>query len=81
MGFGEAGFPRSPRLQQRDFPRDFRLTECRFAVVTLPGHVQPEFQPVTETVSERTGLLVLTLVVFLVGIGDRIRGRNSVRSQ
>ncbi|MEU3521987.1 hypothetical protein ABZ770_43320 [Streptomyces sp. NPDC006654] len=81
MRLGEAGFTGSPRLQERDFPRDFRLTECSFAIVPLPRHVQPELYPVPETIGEGTGLPVFPFLVFLFVSVDRIGGRNSIRTQ
>ncbi|MFE7918136.1 hypothetical protein [Streptomyces sp. NPDC057398] len=51
-------------LQQRRLPCYFSLTERRFAFVIGPRHFQAEFQPVTETVSERTRLFVFAFLVF-----------------
>ncbi|MBK3645835.1 hypothetical protein [Streptomyces sp. MBT33] len=45
-------FLRGATLQQRRLPRYFSLTERRFAFMICPRPFQPEFEPVTETVSE-----------------------------
>ncbi|MFD4043580.1 hypothetical protein [Streptomyces sp. NPDC058605] len=73
-------FLRGAALQQRRLPRYFSLTERRFAFLVGPRHFQPEFQPVTETVSERTRLFVFAFLVFAVIFAD-FRCRNSFRAQ
>ncbi|MCD9165800.1 hypothetical protein LUZ28_27080 [Streptomyces albireticuli] len=59
-------FLRGAAFQQRGLPCSFSLTERRFAFVIGPRHFQAEFQPVTETVGERTRLFVFVFLVFAV---------------
>ncbi|MER6160900.1 hypothetical protein ABT147_36165 [Streptomyces sp. NPDC001868] len=73
-------FLRGAALQQRSFPRYFSLTERRFAFMIDPRHFQPEFQPVTETVSQRTRLDIFAFLVFVFLFPGFRRG-NSVRAQ
>ncbi|MGW7620775.1 hypothetical protein ACWGLG_34060 [Streptomyces antimycoticus] len=73
-------FLRGATLQQRGLPRYFSLTERRFAFMERPRLFQPEFQPVTEPVSERTRLLVFAFLVFAV-IFTGFRRRNAFGTQ
>ncbi|WP_333732545.1 hypothetical protein [Streptomyces sp. IBSBF 3010] len=68
--------PCGAALQQCDFPRYLSFTERRFAFMIGPDHFQPEFQPVTETVSERTRLGVFAFLVFAF-VFFRFRRGNS----
>ncbi|MFJ3213828.1 hypothetical protein [Streptomyces flaveolus] len=73
-------FLRGATLQQRGLPRYFGLTERRFTLVKRPRPFQPEFQPVTETVSERTRMLIFAFLVFAVVFAG-FRCRNSFGTQ
>ncbi|MDG9687714.1 hypothetical protein QC334_34160 [Streptomyces sp. DH18] len=69
-------FLRGAALQQCGLPRNFGLTERRFAFMTGARHFQAEFQPVTETVGERTRLNVFAFLVFAVLFSDFRRGNS-----
>ncbi|MET7888919.1 hypothetical protein [Streptomyces avermitilis] len=60
------GFLGGSGFQKRGLARYFSLTEGRFPRVPVPRHFQPVFQPVTEAIGERTGLLVFAFLVFSV---------------
>ncbi|MFJ3728537.1 hypothetical protein ACIPYQ_39045 [Streptomyces sp. NPDC090045] len=53
-------FLRGTGLQKRGLARYFRLTERRFSGVLFAHHFQPVFQPVTESIGERTSLNIFT---------------------
>ncbi|MFD3762081.1 hypothetical protein [Streptomyces sp. NPDC058622] len=57
-------FLRGATLQQRGLPRYFSLTERRFAFMVVPRNFKAEFQPVTETIGERTRMDVFTFLIF-----------------
>ncbi|MCX4581030.1 hypothetical protein OHB41_49660 [Streptomyces sp. NBC_01571] len=73
-------FLRRTPLQELRFPRYFRLTKKSFPFVTVSGSFQTEFQPVTESIGERTRLNILAVPVLILTV-FRFWFCNSVGSQ
>ncbi|MFJ3673692.1 hypothetical protein ACIPSE_45345 [Streptomyces sp. NPDC090106] len=73
-------FLRCPALQQRRLTRYFSLTERRFTFMIGARPFQPEFEPVTKAIGERTGLFIFPFLIFAFILADFRRG-DSVGAQ